>query len=455
MKPITLKQLADWCGGHIKPEHEQIVVSGVQTDSRKVQQGDLFVAIKGDNLDGHQYAAQAMQQGAAAALVSEELNCKLPVIVVKDTVAAYGQIAAGYRQMLGVKVVCITGSVGKTTTKEMTACMLERTYKTAKSSGNHNNNIGLPMSILDIPEDTELAVLELGMNHAGEMSYLTSIARPDAAIITNIGTAHIEFLGTREGILQAKLEIMKGVPEDGFGVFNGDEPLLWNLRDKGGHKKYYFGVENHACDVVASDIEELEDGVQFTVTGFHHQFGLFVPTLGRHSVYNALAAATMALLQGVKPEVIQHQITNFRNTGSRQKIYQQNGVTIIEDCYNAGPESMEAALNVLENLKTEGRKIAVLGDMLELGNRSSAEHYRIGRLVARKTDMLLAYGDNSVRTVTGAITGGMSGKNAEHFETHEALSHVLKMRAQEGDVILFKGSRAMKMDKVLELFLAE
>ena len=255
--------------------------------------------------------------------------------------------------------------------------------------------------------------------------------------------------------MQAKLEIMKGVPENGFGVFNGDEPLLWNLRDKGGHRKYYFGVENHACDVVASDIEELEDGVQFTVTGFQHQFELFVPTLGRHSVYNALAAATMALLQGVKPEVIQHQLTNFRNTGSRQKIYQQNGVTIIEDCYNAGPESMEAALNVLENMKTEGRRIAVLGDMLELGNRSSAEHYRIGRLAARKADMLLAYGDNSVRTVTGAVTGGMSSKNAEHFETHEALSHVLKLRAQEGDVILFKGSRAMKMDKALELFLAE
>lgn len=455
MKTLTLKQLADWCGGHVRPEFEQLTVSGMQSDSRKIVPGDLFVALKGENSDGHQFAAKAMSAGAAAALVSGEIDCKLPVIKVKDTLAAYGAIAAGYRQMLGVRVIGITGSVGKTTTKEMTACAVERTFRTAKTEGNHNNNLGLPMTIMDFPEDTQLAVLEMGMNHFGEMSYLTSIAKPDIAIITNIGTMHIEHLGTREGILQAKLEILKGVPEKGFGVFNGDEPLLWNVRDDGGHKKYYYGIENHACDVVASDIRELDDGMQFAVTGFGHQFEIFIPVLGKHSVYNALAATATALLLGVKPETIQLQLSNFRNTGMRQKIYDHKGITIIEDCYNAGPESTEAALEVLGGYKTEGRKIAVLGDMLELGTRSSAEHYRIGRIVARKADMLFAYGINSVRTVTGAITGGMDTKYTEHFETHEALAHVLKLRAKPGDVILFKGSRGMRMEKALELFCAE
>lgn len=191
-------------------------------------------------------------------------------------------------------VIGITGSVGKTTTKEMTACMLERTYRTARTEGNHNNNIGLPMTILDMPDDTETAVLELGMNHFGEMARLTSIAKPDIAVITNIGTMHIEHLGSREGILQAKLEIFRGVPENGVGVFNGDEPLLWNVRADGGHKKYYYGIENHACDVLATDIQELDDGMRFVVSGFGQRFELFVPVLGRHTVYNTLAAVTAA-----------------------------------------------------------------------------------------------------------------------------------------------------------------
>ena len=266
---------------------------------------------------------------------------------------------------------------------------------------------------------------------------------------------HIEHLGSREGILQAKLEILRGVPESGLGVFNGDEPLLWNIRNDGGHKKRYFGIENAACDVVATDIQELEDGMRFMVSGLGHHFELFVPSAGRHSVYNALAAVTVALLLGMPPERIQTQLEGFRNTGMRQRIYTQNGMTIIEDCYNAGPESTQAALEVLGNYHTTGRRIAVLGDMLELGNRSSAEHYRIGRIAATKADMLFTYGHHSLRTVTGAITGGMAPKNAEHFDTHEDLAHVLRTRAAEGDVLLFKGSRGMKMEQALHLFLDE
>ena len=425
----------------------------MQSDSRKVRSGDLFVALKGAKADGHDFAETAINHGAVAALVSRPISEKLPSIEVEDTLRAYGEIAAGYRKLTGVKVVGITGSVGKTTTKEMTASILEAVYHTAKTEGNHNNNLGLPMTIMDMPENTEVAVLEMGMNHSGEMEYLSDIARPDLAIITNIGTMHIEHLGTREGILQAKLEIMRGMPDDGAGVFNGDEPLLWNIRAIGKHKKYYYGIENHACDVTATDIVELDDGVRFVVHGFGQQFELFVPMLGRHAVYNALAATTVGLLLGVKPEQIQARFSSFHNTGMRQKIYVKNGVTIIEDCYNAGPESTEAALDVLAGIKTDGRRIAVLGDMLELGNRSAAEHYRIGRLAVGKADLLLTYGEHSVRTLTGAITGGMNPKNTDHFDTHEDMAHMLKMRVSEGDVVLFKGSRGMRMEKVLQLFL--
>ena len=401
MKELTLRKIAEACHGTVAPEAETITVTGVQSDSRRVRPGDLFVAIKGEKADGHDFVAMAASLGAKAALVARPVEAPIPTILVADTIRAYGDLAAAYREHAGITVIGITGSVGKTTTKEMTACLLARSFHTARTEGNHNNNLGLPMTILDMPDDTEVAVLEMGMNHFGEMAYLTSIARPDIAIITNIGTMHIEHLGSREGILQAKLEIFRGVPKNGVGVFNGDEP--------------------------------------------------------RHTVYNALAAVTAALLLKIPPETIQAQISGFQNTGMRQKIYERDGFTIIEDCYNAGPESTEAALDILAGFRAraKGRCIAVLGDMLELGNRSAAEHYRIGRIAAAKVDMLYTYGTNSERMVSGAITGGMKQKFVEHFDTHEDLAHMLKMRARPGDVILFKGSRGMRMEKALSLFLKE
>lgn len=236
MKELTLKQAAEDCRGTLTPEQAEGMITGVQIDSRRVKPGDLFVAIKGEKSDGHDFIGMAASLGASAALVQRPVKAAIPTILVPDTIKAYGDLAAARRERMGMTVIGITGSVGKTTTKEMTACMLERTYRTARTEGNHNNNIGLPMTILDMPDDTETAVLELGMNHFGEMARLTSIAKPDIAVITNIGTMHIEHLGSREGILQAKLEIFRGVPENGVGVFNGDEPLLWNVRADGGHK---------------------------------------------------------------------------------------------------------------------------------------------------------------------------------------------------------------------------
>ena len=459
MNGMTIGEMLRACRGEWQGSEETLKKTpfSVVTDSRQAGEGSLFLALRGEKTDGHKYIPDVLQKGALAVLCEERGASGEPRLVVPDTLEAMQRIAAASRARWNIPFIGITGSVGKTTTKEMTACLLARSFHTARTEGNHNNNLGLPMTILDMPDDTEVAVLEMGMNHFGEMAYLTSIARPDIAIITNIGTMHIEHLGSREGILQAKLEIFRGVPKNGVGVFNGDEPLLWNVRANGGHKKYYFGIENHACDVLATDIQELEDGMRFVVSGFGHRFELFVPVLGRHTVYNALAAVTAALLLKIPPETIQAQISGFQNTGMRQKIYERDGFTIIEDCYNAGPESTEAALDILAGFRAraKGRCIAVLGDMLELGNRSAAEHYRIGRIAAAKVDMLYTYGTNSERMVSGAITGGMKQKFVEHFDTHEDLAHMLKMRARPGDVILFKGSRGMRMEKALSLFLKE
>lgn len=453
MKEMTLAQLAVWVSGIVAPDHADIRVQNVCTNSKQVKPGDLFIPLVGERFDAHQFIPEAMERGAAAVLTARSLPPEIPAIRVEDTLEAFSAMAKAYRQTLSATFTAITGSVGKTTTKEMLAGILEQRYRTAKTSGNYNNQIGLPITMMSIPEDAEMAVVELGMSHFGEMSHLTDITRPDTVVITNIGTMHIEHLGSREGILQAKLEIMEGVSQQGCAVFNGDEPLLWNLKGRTRCKTLYFGMKNAENDVKALNLHQEDDGVSFLAEGLGVQFEVYLPVKGEHNVYNALAAITVALHEDVKPEHIQWALARFQNTGMRQKTYEENGFTIIEDCYNAGPESTEAALTVLGDTRTEGKKIAVLGDMLELGHRSNAEHFRIGRIAAQKADLLLACGRLAYRYVDGAITGGMSQRDAMHFDTHEELVNALKSRAKPGDVLLFKGSRGMRMERALALFM--
>ena len=450
---LTLKQVAQFCDGSVLPEFANIELTGVSVDSRTVQPGELFIAIQGDNFDGHNFIRTALEKGAAAVMAHKQLGSGVPAVFVDNTMEALGALARGYRAMRGCQVIGITGSVGKTTTKEMMADILATTYRTCRTKGNHNNNVGLPLSILSMEDDCEMAVMEMGMNHFREMSYLTSIAHPNVAVINNIGTMHIEHLGSREGILSAKMEILEGLMPDGKVIFNGDEPLLWNQKDQLSQKIIFFGIENPACDVQASKIRQADGGMYFCVTGMGEEFEVFVPAEGMHIVYDALAAITVGIVQKVRPERIQSALAQFQNTGSRQSIYEKAGYTIIEDCYNAGPESMKAALGVLGEHQGTGRRIAVLGDMLELGTCSIAEHYRLGRLAAEKADMVFAYGPHSDRVVIGAITGGINTKDTARFDTHEELAAMLCRVAKSGDTLLFKGSRGMKMEKVLELFL--
>ena len=450
MGRITLKQAARWCDGYVDEKYADVTFLGACNDTRELQPGQLFVALQGMR-DGNDFVPAAMASGAAAALCTRRMG-DYPAIYVSDTRLALGDIARGERQRLGMKVVGITGSVGKSTTKEMVAQVLSGTYRTEKTPVNHNNDIGMPMAILAMPEDTQVAVLEMGMNHFREMAYLSSIARPDVALILNIGTMHIENLGTMEGIRQAKFEIVEGMGPAGELVLNGDDTMLRNLPDMLRQKITYFGKDS-GCAVRCLDARQEEEALCFRVETRDTSFPVEIHLEGLHFIPDAMAAVSVGLLLGVPPQTISNQLKKFRNLSGRQEILQVGGYTIIKDCYNAGPESMAAALQVLGT--KHGRRIAVLGDMLELGTSAQAEHYRIGRLAVESTDMVLAYGPNAPRVRSGCITGGMPDSRCRAFQDKDELLSVLRRFARPGDVILFKGSHGMHMETVLEAFLAD
>ena len=451
MGRITLQQAALWCGGSIDPKYKDVTFLGANNDTRKLEEGQLFIALKGER-DGHDFVGAALEKGAAAVLCTH-CDGDYPAIVVEDTRIALGQIAKGERERIGMKVVGVTGSVGKSTTKEMVSAVLESTYRVSRTPANHNNDIGMPMAILAMAEDTEIAVLEMGMNHFGEISYLTAIGQPDVAVIINIGTMHIEHLGSQEGILKAKMEIAEGMGPDGVLVLNGDDALLQTQKNATDKKVVFFGNQNQTNDVLGFDVKQTESALSFDVKAGDTRFSVQLALEGMHFVNDAMAAVAVGFEMGITPENIANALAAFRNMAGRQEIYEKNGYTIIQDCYNAGPESMAAALNVLGN--RNGRRIAVLGDMLELGICADAEHYKVGRIAAKKVDILLAYGPHSVRVLKGAITGGMQQAKARAFTERENLVQALKYLAKPGDVILFKGSRGMHMEYALEAFLTE
>ena len=452
MGRITLQQAAAWCGGIIDPKYGDVAFLGANNDTRKLLPGQLFIALEGAR-DGHDFIPAAMEAGAAAVLCSRKVG-DYPAIIVEDPRKALGDIAREERRRIGMKVVGITGSVGKSTTKEMIAAVLATTYRVHKTPANHNNDIGMPMAILEMPEDTEVAVLEMGMNHLREIAYLSSIAQPDLAVITNIGTMHIEHLGSQEGILQAKLEILEGMQPGSIILLNGDDTLLWNQRRKGGHVKgSYFAIQNPESSFRAVDVQENADRICFRAITEQGDLDVTLELEGIHYVIDAMAAIGVGMKLGVERENIRRSLATFQNMEGRQEIFKAKECTIIKDCYNAGPESMAAALTVLGN--KPGRHVAVLGDMLELGVCAPAEHYRLGRVVAEKADVLLAYGPFSDRTVSGAITGGMPSNLAKGFEDRNAMVSAMKRMIRPGDVILVKGSRGMRMELILDQFLQE
>lgn len=450
MANITLGQAAEWCGGTVEEKYADVEFLGAGNDTRTLRPGQLFVVLQGAR-DGHNFIPAAMNQGAAAVLCSRKVG-DYPAIYVEDPRKALGDIAREELKRIGAKVVAITGSVGKSTTKEMTAAVLSSTYRVAKTPANHNNDIGMPMAILEMPLDTEVAVLEMGMNHFREIAYLSGIAHPDVAVIVNIGTSHIEFLGTQEGIRKAKLEITEGMDPRGMLLLNGDDTLLRYLDHKPLQRITYFGL-SEGCDVRGFDAHQEEDFLCFRAEAGRLSLSVRMELEGLHYVSDALAAVAVGLKLGVSSGQIAESLSQFRNLSGRQEILKAKGCTIIKDCYNAGPESMAAALSVLGN--RPGRHIAVLGDMLELGDCAQAEHYKIGRIAAEKADLVFAYGPYAKRVIDGTITGGMPESRGQAYLDQEALVAALKQAVKPGDVILFKASRGMHLENALEAFLKE
>lgn len=450
---LKVQDIADMIGAKVIGNKNN-EVTRVTTDSREVVEGTLFVAIKGERLDGHDFIADCGRRGMACAICERVpvgvIGCTL--LLVKNSVSALGAFARQYKEMFSPLTVAVTGSIGKTTTKEFIYSVLSEKYNTLKTEGNHNNNIGLPMTLLGIGPEHKAAVIEMGMSHFGEIDELTRITQPNIAVVTNIGTSHIENLGSREGIRDAKLEIVNGLIPGGALILNGDEPLLAGIKGA-----YYVGMKNRESSVFADNIVSGKNGTAFDlVIGSERIESIVIPALGDHNVMNAAVAYTVGILAGMGEFEIRRGLKNYKTVGMRQNIFRVGGLTIQEDCYNAAPESMEAALRVLCTVADrEGlRKVAVLGDMRELGSYSKEGHRRVGRAVAENgVSLLFTFGKDASQIAYSALEQGMDPSNVLMFEDTDDVGELvaaLTKRTADGDMLLFKASRAMRLERAVE-----
>ncbi|RIW32735.1 UDP-N-acetylmuramoyl-tripeptide--D-alanyl-D-alanine ligase [Bacillus salacetis] len=432
---------------------QDVTIQGVSIDSRKIEKGNLFIPFKGENVDGHKYVEGAIESGAAASLWEKDVPNPpegLPIIIVKDSLKALQNLSTAYRHELGIKVVGITGSNGKTTTKDMAANLLSLKYKVQKTQGNYNSHIGLPLTILDLEKDTEVAVLEMGMSGFGEIEQLSNIARPDAAIITNIGESHLQDLGSREGIAKAKLEIISGLKEDGLFVYYGDEPLL---QERIG-KEWPFKVETfgngEGSTLYPLEVKTTESGSLFRVNAAEDT-EIELPVLGGHNVMNALASMLIAKEMGIDYKEMPQAFQQLKLTQMRMEMLEgKRGEKLLNDAYNASPTSMRAAINLLSELRGYSKKILVAGDMLELGPNEEAYHYEVGQEVKKgKIDLVFTYGTLAKQTAKGAAEN-IGEENVFSFDDKQVLGKKLESILEGDEILLFKASRGMKLEEVIE-----
>ena len=429
-------------------------IHAVVTDSRKVEPGCVFVCFPGERVDGHTFAAGAYRNGAAYIIANHSVD-GVPedrTVIVPDSARAMIRMASNYRMLFSPKMIGVTGSVGKTTTKEFCYAVLSAFGKTLKTEGNQNNDIGVPNTLFRLDNDTRYAVVEMGMDHLGEIERLARCARPSAGIITMIGVSHLENLGTRENILKAKMEICAGLPDGAPLALNADNALLPPASVPARLRPVWFGIESETADVRAADIHTGTDGTTFTlVDKAYGSFAVSIPTAGLHTVYDALAAYAAATRLGLDPARCAAALSRYQATGMRQHIVEKGGITFIEDCYNASPDSMKAALSVLKALPN-ARKIALLGDMLELGDASESGHRATGEWAADAgVSLLIAYGPNSAAMAETAKNRGIA---TVHCQTAAEVLQYLQQSVRPGDAVLAKASHAMKLDEILADFYA-
>lgn len=455
----TIGQIASMSGGTLHSEADaERVVEGVFTDSRKPQSQGLFVPLSGERFDGHDYVQQMMSEAGAAAFLWQKDHGAPPAgnaIKVEDTLEALQQLAAVYLRETGVSVVGITGSNGKTTTKDIVTALLGTTFKVHKTEGNYNNHIGLPLTVLSMPQDTDIVVLEMGMSGRGEIRLLAHIAEPDIAIITNIGESHLLQLGSRAEIARAKLEIASGLKPGGLLIYNGDEPLLPQVLAEPetvkpeGLKRFTFGVAQNNDDYPTEITLDGEGSLFKTARSGKEVFRL--PLLGQHNIVNGLAALAVARHFNVDADHVRQGLSSLKLTGMRIEVVNcSDGLTVLNDVYNASPASMKAAIQTLSGYKTNGRKIAVLGDMLELGPEEKQFHEEIGLFAAKHgVDELFTYGTLGLSIVQGALKL-MPAEHVHAYTDKQKLIQHLRTCLTANDIVLVKASRGMRLEEIVD-----
>ena len=455
MKNMTLKNIATACNGqlHCTSEQENITIKGAVLDSRQVEEDYLFFATRGERVDGHSFIPQVAEKGAACVICEKApVNVEIPYIIVEDSFVALKQVAAYYRENLTIPVIGITGSVGKTSTKEMIASVLGVRYNVLKTEGNFNNEIGLPLTILRIRDEHKVAVVEMGINHFGEMHRLSEIAKPDICVITNIGQCHLEFLGSREGILKAKSEIFDFMNPDGYVCINGDDDMLCTIKEVHGHKPVSYGM-TMKNDVYVTSMESKGIlGSKASVYLNDESFDVEVPLPGEHMVMNALAATCVGDMLGLKQEEIAQGIANVKAVGGRSNIIALEDRTILDDCYNANPVSMKAAIDLVNLANT--RKVAILGDMFELGEGQEQMHSEMGNYaVSEGIDVLVCVGELSRNMFnTAVLTRDELKKDTKIYymeNTQEAIDKISDI-LEKGDTILVKASHGMGFAEIVK-----
>ena len=429
--------------------------TGVSTDSRSIKTGELFFALRGEHFDGHRFFAEAIQRGGKGVVVDHEVDPPadraIALMRVADTLQALGDLAHHWRKRHPIPLVAVVGSNGKTTTKEMAAAILGKRYKVMKNAGNLNNLIGLPLSLLQMNSTDGVAILEMGMNRTKEILRLTQIAEPDLGILTNIGPAHVEGLGSIEGIMEAKGELLQGMGAKGRLIFNADDPRVAELSQRFAGNKTSFGIHNPAVWQALAIRTRADGGVSFQLQGPAGTIPLSLQLLGRHQVYNALAAAAAAFHLGAAIDDIKEGLDSFAPPAMRMELVTLGkGIKAINDAYNANPQSMDAALRTLQEV-TGGRKIAVLGDMWELGAYTEKAHQELGRSVKEYgVDLLFLLGQFAPLVAEGAEQAGMAPQKIFIGKDHHAVGLHLSGIVKKGDWVLIKGSRIMRMEEIIK-----
>ncbi|MBT4260735.1 MAG: UDP-N-acetylmuramoyl-tripeptide--D-alanyl-D-alanine ligase [Nitrospina sp.] len=434
---------------------------GVSIDSRTLKKGELFVCIQGDRFDGHNFIKEAQDKQAAAIVLSEEsemgrVRGKTPVVIrVKNTLKALQELALFYRKKMPVKVIGITGTNGKSTTKEMTAAITQKKFKTIKTKGNLNNHIGLPLNIFDLSKTDEIAVMEMGMSAAGEIKRLAEIAKPEIGVVTNISEGHLVHLKTLKKVQAAKGELFDSLSEKETAIVNADDPLVLELAKSVRAKVITYGIYKGA-DIKAENICPMDrEGFKLSVNFSGKNIPMCIPFLGECNIYNALAAIATSWSLGIAPDDIKQGLMAAKLLANRFEVSEHRGVTIINDSYNANPRSMKEALKILAKYKCKGRRFFIVGEMLELGDLSKPAHKALGVDVAKYSiDYLVTVGELSSHVAKSAVASGMNKKNTAIASGYECAVAFIKKHSRSGDCLLVKGSRGSKMEEVVRRFVA-